>query len=270
VADHSRPRESGGRDDLVFLAVLALVAGLIMVVNALSIVDDLAGIGRPLPLWEPLVWEATSSLVFVALAPLILLLTRRAWPLARPRLPVAVAHVVGALTFSLVHVALMGGLRGAVYAALRDRYDPLGPLANWPYELRKDLLTYAIVVSLYVGWRLLRQRRAVAEAPPGELEVRDGARRHFVRLEDVAWIEAAGNYVELHRGAAPILHRAPLSEMERQLSGAGFVRIHRSRLVRRAAIAQVDSKPSGDFVVRLGDGRELAGSRRYRRPLLEP
>ena len=43
----------------------------------------------------------------------------------------------------------------------------------------------------------------------------------------------------------------------------------RSRLVRRAAIAQVESKPSGDYVVRLADGRELAGSRRYRKPLLD-
>ena len=46
--------------------------------------------------------------------------------------------------------------------------------------------------------------------------------------------------------------------------------VHRSRLVQRAQIAQVESKPSGDYVVRLTDGRELAGSRRFRRPLLEP
>ena len=29
-----------------------------------------------------------------------------------------------------------------------------------------------------------------------------------------------------------------------------------------------ESKSTGDFLVRLRDGRELAGSRRYRRPLL--
>jgi DNA-binding LytR/AlgR family response regulator len=56
--------------------------------------------------------------------------------------------------------------------------------------------------------------------------------------------------------------------MQRRLQAAGFIRIHRSRLVRRDAVAAVESKPTGDFVVRLRDGRELAGSRRYRRPLL--
>lgn len=87
-------------------------------------------------------------------------------------------------------------------------------------------------------------------------------------LNDVVWVEAAGNYVELHRGGGGLLHRASLSEMERRLHSAGFVRIHRSRLVRREAVAAVESKSTGDFVVRLRDGRELAGSRRYRRPLL--
>ena len=87
-------------------------------------------------------------------------------------------------------------------------------------------------------------------------------------LAEVVWVEAAGNYVELHRGASGLLHRASLADMQRRLEGAGFVRIHRSRLVRREAVAAVESKPTGDFVVRLRDGRELAGSRRYRRPLL--
>ena len=42
----------------------------------------------------------------------------------------------------------------------------------------------------------------------------------------------------------------------------------RPLLTRREAVAGVESRPTGDFVVRLRDGRELAGSRRYRRPLL--
>jgi DNA-binding LytR/AlgR family response regulator len=151
---------------------------------------------------------------------------------------------------------------------LGDFYAPLSPLGDFLYEFRKDLLVYFAVVAIYTVWLRLTPARPL-EGADDSIEVRDGARRHFVPLTEVAWIEAAGNYVELHRGATPILHRAPLSQMERRLQGAGFVRIHRSRLVRRAAIAEVESKPSGDYVVRLADGRELAGSRRYRKPLLD-
>lgn len=54
------------------------------------------------------------------------------------------------------------------------------------------------------------------------------------------WIRAAGNYLELHRrGQTPQLVRATLAAiLERR--GDAFVRIHRSFLVRRAAIERID------------------------------
>ena len=93
---------------------------------------------------------------------------------------------------------------------------------------------------------MIRTRPRWVAPPAAEvLEVRDGARRHFVPLSDVVWVEAAGNYVELHRGESGLLHRASLAEMQRRLETAGFVRIHRSRLVRRTAVAAIESKPTG-------------------------
>ncbi len=95
------------------------------------------------------------------------------------------------------------------WAATTRLLSPLGVISS--SEVRKDALGYAGFIFLYVLWR--RQRagsggRASAQSQ-GLIEVRDGARRHFVPLAEVAWIEAAGNYVELHRGQTPILHRAP-------------------------------------------------------------
>jgi hypothetical protein len=207
---------------------------------------------------------------FLAISPLVTALTRRFWPTRPPWPRKLVVHAIAAVLVSLAHVLVIGAARWGTYRLVNDYYDPLAPLGDWPYELRKDLLVYAAMVASYVAWRTLRSRaEPVGEASPDVLEVRDGARRHFVPLIDVVWVEAAGNYVELHRGGDGLLHRASLSEMERRLHSAGFVRIHRSRLVRREAVADVESKPTGDFVVRLRDGRELAGSRRYRRPLLK-
>lgn len=262
---------SGRGGDGAFLGIVAILLTTFAVVNALSVTHDRAELSRPLPFWEPLAWELSSIVVILVLAPAFLAFTRRVWPLDPPWIRVVVLHVLAIVAFSLLHVLGMGALRWAIYAALGDDYAPLGPLANFLYEFRKDALAYVGFVALYVGWRTIRASRIPAgQAAPDVVEVRDGTRRHFVPLSEVGWVEAAGNYVELHRGDAPILHRASLSQMERQLEGAGFVRIHRSRLVRRSAVAQVESKASGDYVVRLADGRELAGSRRYRRPLLEP
>lgn len=260
---------SSRRRDLGFLAAMILIGLAVALVDTLSVVHDRARDGRPIPFWEPFVWEMTSVAVLAALTPVVQIVVRRFPPLCAPWIRVIPAHLAAALVFSLIHVAAMGVLRWAIYAALGSSYAPFGPLSEFPYELRKDLLTYAVIATAYAAWLRLAPEAPARAEHTAAIEVRDGARRHFVPLDEVAWIEAAGNYVELHRGATPILHRAPLSGLERQLQTAGFVRIHRSRLVRRAAVAEVESKPSGDYVVRLLDGRELAGSRRYRKPLLE-
>lgn len=255
-------------DDLLFLAIVAAVMGVFITFNVFNVYHENLRDGRRLGFWEPVVWEASSGLVFLAALPVIMALTRRVWPAERPYLPKLGFHLIAAIVISLLHVLAIGAMRWGVYRIVGSHYAPLGPLGDWPYEFRKDVLAYASIVAPYVGWRFVRRAEPAREISSEVLEVRDGARRHFVPLADVAWVEAAGNYVELHRDGAGLLHRASLSEMERRLQSAGFVRIHRSRLVRRGAVAAVESKTTGDFTVRLRDGRELAGSRRYRHPLL--
>jgi hypothetical protein len=255
--------------DILFIGMAASVLTVILFVNVLNVLHEHAESGHPLRFWEPIVWEGSSGIIFLTMSPAILFMARRFWLLTPPRLPKLAAHALAAAVVSLVHVLFVGYARWAVYRALASYYDPYWPLNDWAYEFRKDLLVYSGVVAVYHLWRQIRARPSAASGPKGEvLEVRDGARRHFVPLSEVIWVEAAGNYVELHLGASRLLHRASLSQMEQRLENTGFVRIHRSRLVRREAIAAVESKPTGDFVARLRDGRELAGSRRYRRPLL--
>jgi hypothetical protein len=254
--------------DLLFTAVAVGVLAVILTFNSLNVLDERARSGHPLDFWEPMVWEGTSGVYFLAVSPIMMGLARRLWLLAPPRAPKLAAHLAGALIIALGHVVIAGPVRWAIYKVVGDYYDPFAMMEDWAYEFRKDVLVYAAVVGVYTGWRKLRDRPKPATADGEVLEVRDGARRHFVPLAEVTWVEAAGNYVELHRGASGLLHRASLAQMERRLETVGFVRIHRSRLVRREAIAAVESKPTGDFVVRLRDGRELAGSRRFRRPLL--
>jgi hypothetical protein len=266
------PASAGPRDavgDLAFIGIAVCFLVAFVTVNALNVLHEHAESGHPLRPWEPVVWEGSSALYFLAVAPLMLAFTRRFWLLEPPRAPKIAAHMGFAVLISLGHILAIGAMRWSVYRLAGAHYNAFGPLVDWAYEMRKDALTYGAVVAVYLGWRSVRAGSPPSPGPDREvLEVRDGARRHFVPLAEVMWVEAAGNYVELHRGATGLLHRASLTEMERRLESTGFVRIHRSRLVRRDAIAAIESKTTGDFVVRLRDGRELAGSRRYRKPLL--
>ena len=253
----------------MFLLVAVLAGLAIVTVDVFSVFHDRAAAGRAVPIWEPAVWELSSWLILLALAPAVMALTRRQPLRPPPAFGWLGWHLPAGLAFSLLHVLGMGLVRSLVYAGIGGHYDPLAPLGDWTYEMRKDLLTYAGLVTLYTIWR----GPPPPAADPGEelppIEVRDGTRRLFVPISDILWVEAAGNYVELHRASAPLLHRAALAEMERRLVGAGFVRIHRSRLVRRDAIVAVETKPSGDFAVRLAGGQVLAGSRRFRSQALD-
>src|SRR5262249_33746961 len=66
---------------------------------------------------------------------------------------------------------------------------------------------------------------------PERLMVKSGGRIYFVRIEEIDWIEAAGNYVHLHVGKDDHLLRESLSGLEKKLDPGEFVRIHRSAIV---------------------------------------
>ena len=70
--------------------------------------------------------------------------------------------------------------------------------------------------------------------------------------------------MELHGPRGEVLHRATLAAVEVDLADYGFVRIHRSRLARRAAATALAAITSGDFEATLASGTRVAGSRRFR------
>lgn len=135
------------------------------------------------------------------------------------------------------------------------------------YELRKDIATYAELILLIFLMQWLIARYAMphaAAAAPATLAISDGSVTHHLPVAEIAHVAAAGNYVEIAWRGQRLLHRATLSAIEEELAGAGFARIHRSRLVRNDAVRRVVTHKSGDFDVELDGGEMLRGSRRFR------
>ncbi len=93
------------------------------------------------------------------------------------------------------------------------------------------------------------------------LPVTVGSAVRFVRRSDVTWVQAQGDYSRLHTGdGAGHLVRIPISELEMRWTDAGFLRIHRSSLVRISAVTE--ARLSGaDAAVSIG-GLSLPVSRR--------
>lgn len=266
----------GGAGASGSLALPSLVAFItcgtliVTIVNALSRLDEMRRANLPVETWEPWAWELTSAAFWIAAAVPIILISRRLRPPALPWYATIAALVALSIPICAIHLGWITVSRGLLYAAIGSNYDFDGAIL---YEWRKDVLTVLVfsgIAYAFDQWALARTPVRTLPDPPDlfRLEVRDGSRRHWLAPHDIERVEAAGNYVELFTTEGTVLHRATLAVVEADLAAQGFVRIHRSRLVRRDAIVAIEATLAGDFSATLRSGAVVAGSRRYKSVLL--
>lgn len=92
--------------------------------------------------------------------------------------------------------------------------------------------------------------------------IKDGERYFFLKINDVLWFEAIGNYSKVHlKTAAPMVYRT-LGSIEQRLAPGLFFRANRQQLVNFTAIKTLEPSVSGGLVLHLLDGTEVEVSRR--------
>jgi len=96
------------------------------------------------------------------------------------------------------------------------------------------------------------------------LVVKAGGRVFFLETKEIDWVEAEGNYVNIHTPKKSFLLRETISNLEAQLDPKHFVRIHRSSIVRIDRIQELQTWSHGEYRVILYGGTELTLSRNYR------
>ena len=117
---------------------------------------------------------------------------------------------------------------------------------------------------------LLESRAAPAaatEAAPAHVTrfaVRDRDRTRFVKVTDIDWIEASGNYVVMHAGKENFVLRETLAAVEAQVSPKEFFRTNRSSLARLDRIREVEPAFNDEHVVVLTTGARLPLTRGVR------
>lgn len=111
---------------------------------------------------------------------------------------------------------------------------------------------------------LLDQIRSQPPRSRERLMVRSDGRLYFVRVDDIDWVEAAGNYVKLHVGRETHLMRETMAGIEKMLDPSRFLRIHRSAIVNLDRVREMQPWFSGEYTVILRDGTQLRLSRVYR------
>jgi two-component system LytT family response regulator len=111
--------------------------------------------------------------------------------------------------------------------------------------------------------RVLQMLDRTSEKYASRFTVQTGSRIQIVLAEDVEWIRAAGDYVELHVSGRSYLLRETMAGLEQKLDPKKFLRIHRSRIVQTGNIVELHSLDNREFAVRLSDGSEHRSSRTY-------
>ena len=83
-------------------------------------------------------------------------------------------------------------------------------------------------------------------------------------VDEIDWIESAGNYVRIHAAGEVHRTRGTLSGLHERLGTERFLRIHRTIIVNVDRIRNITGHFCGDGAVVLRDGTHLNLSRSYR------
>lgn len=106
-------------------------------------------------------------------------------------------------------------------------------------------------------------------APYAErLVVNNAGRVIFIRVCDIDWFEASGNYVTIHAGREKHMLRETLRGLSERLDPKVFVRLHRSSVVNVERLRELLPWSRGEQVAVLKDGTQLTIGRAFREHLM--
>jgi len=120
---------------------------------------------------------------------------------------------------------------------------------------------------------LLEERESERKAPAQQssyltrVMIKAAGRVVLLKVDDIDFIEADGNYAKLHVARKAHLLREKMNDLEGKLDPERFVRIHRSVIVNLDRIKEMHPHFNGDYIVVLEDGRQLRLSRTRREQL---
>ena len=96
------------------------------------------------------------------------------------------------------------------------------------------------------------------------LVIKTAGRVVLLHMNEIDWVKAAGNYVEMKTSNRSYLLREGISHVSQRLDPGQFVRIHRSTIVNLRRIKELQPCNRGEYKVVLRDGKQLSCSRSYR------
>jgi len=103
-----------------------------------------------------------------------------------------------------------------------------------------------------------------AARAPDMLTIKDGQRILRIGADEIAWIDAAGDYMCIHTRDDTHVLRGTMHDLEQRLDPQRFARVHRSTIVNLARVKELRPHLNGEYFLLLDSGQELKLSRSYK------
>ncbi len=96
------------------------------------------------------------------------------------------------------------------------------------------------------------------------LPIKDGGKLTRVAVNDILWIEAAGDYMCVHTDKDTFILRKTMKQLQDFLNPRQFIRSHRSTIVNKHFIDMFCSQLHGEYYLVMKNGKQLKVSRSYK------
>jgi two-component system LytT family response regulator len=90
-----------------------------------------------------------------------------------------------------------------------------------------------------------------------------------VRLDDILWIEAAGDYMCVHTSQGTHIIRKTLKQFEQELDPLLFPRVNRSAMINLSKLQKLTPNSNGEYMAQLVSDHSVKVSRKYKFKLEE-
>jgi two-component system LytT family response regulator len=100
--------------------------------------------------------------------------------------------------------------------------------------------------------------------PERKITIRDRDSIKLIKIDSIAWVDAAGDYMCVHAEGETHIMRCTMTQLLEELDDDVFKRVHRSTIVNLNCIEEVIPHSKGEYFLQISHGERIKVSRNYR------
>jgi len=260
--------------------------GINATINATTVLmEEAREVSASFQSWEPFVWEYSSALATLAIFPFIAWFMRKyPWDWQTTKSSI-IRYLVAAISYGAMHLGIMAAMREFAYLLTESDYQFAKSfqqfLFEFLYELRKDVWSFVFFVAIiaiyrYIIAQWLGDAQSITNKSDKEIDsqqteslanillVKKLGKEFLIKTKNIEWVEACGNYANLHLANEIYPMRITMSEFIFKSRSYGLVRVHKSFAVNINWVHFIEPLVSGDGEIVMQSGKKIRLSRRYK------